>query len=131
MLAGRSCTNRSRTAASRPKKSIWPRHAIARLRFCRTRSSISSWPSAGLPTARHSKCWANCIAAWTMLSKLELPETVRREATAYHLHPALGDGLLQLVAGAVPLEDDGSFSPFTYMPVAIRSVRVVSLIEDD
>src|SRR6185295_13877668 len=64
------------------------------------------------------------------VAKLELPESVRREAAAYHLHPALGDGLLQLVAGAVPLEEDGSFSPFTYMPVAIRNVRAVSRIED-
>ena len=48
----------------------------------------------------------------------------------YRLHPALGDALLQVVAGAVPLEEDGSFSPFTYMPVGIRSVRVLSKIED-
>ena len=35
-----------------------------------------------------------------------------------------------MVAGAVPLEEDGSFSPFTYMPVGIRNVRVLSKIED-
>ena len=40
----------------------------------------------------------------------------------YRVHPALGDALLQLMAGAVPLEEDGSFSPFTYMPVGIRGV---------
>src|SRR5262249_40232694 len=50
--------------------------------------------------------------------------------TAYRLHPALGDAMLQVVAGAVPLEEDGSFSPFTYMPVGIRNVRVLSKIED-
>ena len=61
---------------------------------------------------------------------LHLPESVRREAAAYHLHPALGDALLQLVAGAVPLEEDGSFSPFTYMPVAIRARSRRAKIED-
>ena len=34
------------------------------------------------------------------------------------------------MAGAVPLEEDGSFSPFTYMPVGIRSVRVLTTIDD-
>src|SRR5262249_42450270 len=37
----------------------------------------------------------------------KLPESVVREATRYHLHPALGDALLQSMAGAVPLEQDG------------------------
>ncbi len=49
---------------------------------------------------------------------------------AYHLHPVLGDAMLQAMAGAVPLEEDGSFSPFTYMPVGVRRVRVVKKIED-
>ncbi len=64
------------------------------------------------------------------LATVQLPESVRREAPGYHLHPALGDALLQVVAGAVPLEEDGSFSPYTYMPVGIRSVRVLKKIED-
>ena len=64
------------------------------------------------------------------LAAVELPEAVRKEAAAYRLHPALGDAMLQVVAGAVPLEEDGSFSPFTYMPVAIRKVRLLADIED-
>jgi acyl transferase domain-containing protein/thioesterase domain-containing protein len=64
------------------------------------------------------------------VARIELPESVRREASRYHIHPALGDALLQSIAGAVPLEDDGSFSPFTYMPVGVRSVRLHSAIED-
>jgi acyl transferase domain-containing protein/thioesterase domain-containing protein/acyl carrier protein len=64
------------------------------------------------------------------IAEVELPEAVRRDAAAYQLHPALGDALLQVVAGAVPLEEDGSFSPFTYMPVGIRNVRVRRRIED-
>src|SRR5262249_29681388 len=50
------------------------------------------------------------------LGEVRLPEVVLREAAAYRIHPALGDALLQVVAGAVPLEEDGSFSSFTYMP---------------
>jgi acyl transferase domain-containing protein/thioesterase domain-containing protein/acyl carrier protein len=64
------------------------------------------------------------------VATVQLPESVVREAAAHRLHPALGDALLQLVGGVVPLEDDGSFSPFTYMPVGIRNVRVVSKIDD-
>ena len=64
------------------------------------------------------------------VATVQLPESVLREAASYRLHPALGDALLQVVAGAVPLEEDGSFSPFTYMPVGIRNVRVLSKIED-
>jgi hypothetical protein len=64
------------------------------------------------------------------IATVQLPESVLREANAYRLHPALGDALLQVVAGAVPLEEDGSFSPFTYMPVGIRNIRVLSKIED-
>ena len=72
----------------------------------------------------------NCIAAWTMQSPAcNCRSRCVREAAAYHLHPVLGDALLQSMAG-VPLEEDGSFSPFTYMPVGIRSVRVLSKIED-
>jgi len=64
------------------------------------------------------------------VARVELPESVRREASRYRVHPALGDSLLQLMAGAVPLEDDGSFSPFTYMPVGIRGVHGCAPIED-
>jgi hypothetical protein len=64
------------------------------------------------------------------VARVVLPESVVREAAKYHLHPALGDALLQSMAGAVPLEEDGSFSPFTYMPVGIRRVRIVAPIDD-
>jgi acyl transferase domain-containing protein/thioesterase domain-containing protein/acyl carrier protein len=64
------------------------------------------------------------------LAGIKLPESVVREAPAYHLHPVLGDALLQGMAGAVPLEEDGSSSPYTYMPVGVRRVRIVKKIED-
>ncbi len=62
--------------------------------------------------------------------EVRLPESVVREAPRYHLHPALGDALLQSTSGVIPVEKDGSFSPFTYMPVGIRRVRIVQPIED-
>jgi acyl transferase domain-containing protein/thioesterase domain-containing protein/acyl carrier protein len=62
--------------------------------------------------------------------EVRLPESVVREAGKYRLHPALGDAMLQSMSGVVPVEKDGSFSPFTYMPVALRSVRIVRPIED-
>ncbi len=66
----------------------------------------------------------------TAVASVVLPESIAREAAAYQLHPVLGDAMLQAMAGAVPLENDGSFSPFTYMPVAIRRVRVIQRITD-
>ncbi len=62
--------------------------------------------------------------------EVTLPESVVREAPRYHLHPALGDAMLQSTSGIVPVEKDGSFSPFTYMPVGIRRVRIVRPIDD-
>jgi acyl transferase domain-containing protein/NADPH:quinone reductase-like Zn-dependent oxidoreductase/thioesterase domain-containing protein/nucleoside-diphosphate-sugar epimerase len=64
------------------------------------------------------------------VARVVLPESVVREANKYHLHPVLGDALLQSMAGAVPLEEDGSYSPYTYMPVGVRQVRVLGKIED-
>jgi hypothetical protein len=65
-----------------------------------------------------------------VVANVQLAESVMREAAAYHLHPALGDALLQTMAGAVPLEEDGSFSPFTYVPVGVRQVRMLKKIEE-
>jgi acyl transferase domain-containing protein/thioesterase domain-containing protein/acyl carrier protein len=62
--------------------------------------------------------------------EVKLPESVVREAARYQMHPAIGDALLQAMAGAVPLEQDGSFSPFTYVPVGIRHVRFIRPVDD-
>ncbi|MEX2092276.1 MAG: SDR family NAD(P)-dependent oxidoreductase, partial [Pirellulales bacterium] len=62
--------------------------------------------------------------------EVQLPESVVREAPRYHLHPALGDAMLQSTSGVVPVEDDGSFSPYTYIPIGIRRVRIVRPIDD-
>jgi myxalamid-type polyketide synthase MxaB len=59
------------------------------------------------------------------LSVVQLPEFVERELDKYHLHPSLGDAMLQTVAGIVPLEENGDYTPYTYMPVGVRSVHVL------
>lgn len=61
---------------------------------------------------------------------VKLPEPIAKEAPEYLLHPVIGDALLQTMAGIVPFEGDGSFSPFTYMPVGVRQVRIFKKIED-
>jgi acyl transferase domain-containing protein/thioesterase domain-containing protein/acyl carrier protein len=71
-----------------------------------------------------------CRSPDEAIASVRLPESVLQEARRYLLHPALGDAMLQSMAGAVPLEMDGSFSPFTYMPVGIRRVEIRSAIED-
>ncbi len=64
------------------------------------------------------------------LASVRLPESVVGEAPAYHLHPVLGDALLQSMAGAIPFEEDGSSSPYTYMPVGVRRVRLLKRVDD-
>lgn len=51
-------------------------------------------------------------------------KSVHAELTRYRLHPVLGDALLQTVAATLPLEADGSYSPHTYLPVRVDSVRL-------
>lgn len=43
----------------------------------------------------------------------------------YSLHPAIGDGCMQAMVGAVALEDDGSFCPDLYLPISVG--KIVSL----
>src|SRR5690606_35202790 len=43
-------------------------------------------------------------------------EQVVAELARYQLHPVLGDACMQTLASTVPLERDGNYSPFTYMP---------------
>jgi len=56
-------------------------------------------------------------------AEVRLPDDVARESSRYRLHPALLDGCFQSMAGVVPLESDGSPSPYTYMPVHLRRIR--------
>ena len=58
------------------------------------------------------------------LAQVQLNEDVQRQLEQYQLHPALLDALFQSMASVVPLEEDDSYSPYTYMPVGVRSVRM-------
>ena len=58
------------------------------------------------------------------LAELQLPASVLDELGKYILHPALGDALFQTSAGLVPLESDGTYSPYTYMPVSVKGIRL-------
>jgi myxalamid-type polyketide synthase MxaB len=54
------------------------------------------------------------------LARLHLPDTLRTEAAAYHLHPALLDGCFQTVAAACGLDSAAG----TYLPTGIESLRL-------
>ena len=56
-------------------------------------------------------------------------KAVATELSRYRLHPAIGDALLQTIAGTLPLEADGSDTPYAYLPVRIDSVRLHRPIE--
>ncbi len=58
------------------------------------------------------------------IAKVNLPEKIVKELSDYHLHPALGDACFQSVASVVPLESDGSYSPYTYMPTGANRVQI-------
>ncbi len=58
------------------------------------------------------------------IARVAMPDEVVKESAKYHVHPALLDGCLQAMAGAIPPEADGSQSPYAYMPVAIGRMRV-------
>lgn len=62
------------------------------------------------------------------LAQIQAHETVVAELAKYRLHPVLGDACLQTLASTVPLEEDGTYSPYTYMPVAVGQVRLIQPI---
>ncbi|MEM6687853.1 MAG: type I polyketide synthase [Planctomycetota bacterium] len=49
-------------------------------------------------------------------------EPVQEKAKRYAMHPAVGDGCMQAMVGAIPLEEDGSFCPDLYLPVSVGRV---------
>jgi acyl transferase domain-containing protein/thioesterase domain-containing protein/acyl carrier protein len=64
------------------------------------------------------------------LAEVRLPAAVQAELAGYHLHPALGDAMFQASSGMVPLEEDGSYSPYTYMPMGARRVRLLGPVSE-
>ncbi|MCO6042585.1 SDR family NAD(P)-dependent oxidoreductase [Aeoliella sp. ICT_H6.2] len=63
------------------------------------------------------------------IATLQPHEAVVAELAKYQLHPVLGDACWQTLASTVPLEENGEYSPYTYMPVGVGQVRVVRPIE--
>ncbi len=57
------------------------------------------------------------------LGSLEIPESIRPELDKYHLHPTILDAMFQIAAGVVPLDSDGDYSRFTYVPIRMRHLR--------
>ncbi len=64
------------------------------------------------------------------IAAVELPAAVKLDLDKYHLHPALGDALMQAVAGTVPLEPNGEFTPYTYVPVRLKRARILGDVRD-
>ncbi len=60
------------------------------------------------------------------LGEIRLDDQVSRQMDAYLVHPALGDAVFQSMAGLIPAEPDGGYSPFTYVPSGIKQIRVIA-----
>ncbi len=58
------------------------------------------------------------------VSPVKLTDEVKADLSRYQLHPVLGDALMQTLACTSPFEHDGSYSPHTYVPVSIDSVKL-------
>jgi phthiocerol/phenolphthiocerol synthesis type-I polyketide synthase C len=58
------------------------------------------------------------------LGRVELPPPLESEANAYHVHPALLDACLQLIAAALPGQGVYAVEGDSYLPSRIASVRV-------
>jgi len=149
--AGRStCEIHSTPADSQDEKPHWNLHACCQLRHAETADDDHPRPAIDLAEFRsraiavkdHAEFYELMssrglaygpafqalkdlhFADRDALAEVGLNEEVAAELDRYHLHPALLDAGLQLIAGVVPLQPDGSYSPYTYMPVGMRSVRI-------
>ncbi len=58
------------------------------------------------------------------LGQVELPHTLESEANAYHVHPALLDACLQVMAAALPGQGVYAVGSDSYLPSGLASVRV-------
>ena len=64
------------------------------------------------------------------VSQLVIPESIKGDLEKYVLHPSIGDAMMQMTSGVIPLEEDGSHAPYTYVPMRIGRVRVFGEITD-
>ncbi len=64
------------------------------------------------------------------LAPIAMTESVRDDVARYHVHPALGDALMQAIAGVVPKEPNNDFAPYTYVPTQIQRARKMGAWSD-
>ena len=67
----------------------------------------------------------------TAIATMRLHDDVVEQLKTYDIPPAIGDGAMHAAGGTVPVQSDGSFTPYTYLPVAIRSVELLEPITGD
>ncbi len=65
------------------------------------------------------------------VSPVTLTDEVRAELSRYQLHPVLGDALMQTLACTSPFEPDGSYSPYTYVPVSVDAIQLLREVPSD
>ena len=58
-------------------------------------------------------------------------DAVRSQIDHCTIPPAIGDGAMHAAGGNVPLQKDGEFTPYAYLPAMIRSVSVYSPLTAD
>ncbi|MEM1225048.1 MAG: SDR family NAD(P)-dependent oxidoreductase [Planctomycetota bacterium] len=64
-----------------------------------------------------------------VIGEVQCVASVIEQANEYRLHPVVGDAIFQTFSGLVPLEADGGYSPFTYMPSSIGEFRLVRPVD--
>ena len=70
-------------------------------------------------------------AASESITTMKLHEDVAAALTQFTIHPAIGDGAMHAAGGVVPPQSDGSFTPYTYLPTSIASVRSFAPLVDN
>ncbi len=65
------------------------------------------------------------------IAMVTLDDLVTSKLDLYTMHPAIGDAMLQLTAGVIPLEENLDHAPYTYVPMRIGSFRVLRPAEDN
>ncbi len=63
------------------------------------------------------------------LAQFQIPESIRRDLNAYHVHPSLLDACLQTVAGVISGAD--SEANDLYLPVGVKDIRVHGPLGDE
>lgn len=65
------------------------------------------------------------------IAKMRFHQDVTEQLATYTIPPAIGDGAMHAAGGVVPLQSDGEFTPYSYLPASIRSVEVFGEIDDE